>query len=361
MTGRQNLQENLNQILKLIEQIQNQVKYQDEETLSMTSLHQFEGISLPFELVQETINFCAQVFPPESLEAIASTDEESINAWAIALMQTLQVQLTLFTHWQPQLTRLPVPSALKEKIRDRLNGLEQIRQQHSEILQSAASLLTAETQLRQDAQALQQLKKKAKLLQAIKTELQTTDLTTLREQISRATEAIAPQRQQLEILKQQKTQLETELTSLEQQRTAILAQVSNLQHQRQQVEKATCASGNQMISLVAAEQKRLSQELNAVLADLVNQQQAYQQIQQQLATAIAQSNQYQQETEKLREHLRQHYQSNQELGKMLPVNQPKIDRLIKTIEQNLAQLDQELAQALLHQEASQQKTIFTFS
>lgn len=361
MAGRQNLQENLNQIVKLIEQIQNQVRCKDEETSWITSLHRFEGISLPFELVQETINFCARVFPPESLGEIASTDEESINAWAIALMQTLQAQLTLFAHWQPQLTRLPVPSALKEKIRACLSGLEQIHQQHSEILQSAASLLAAETQLRQDAQALQQLKKKAKLLQAIKTELQTTDLTDLREQISRATEAIAPQRQQLEILKQQKTQLEAELTSLEQQRHAILLEINNLQQNRQQVEKATCASGNQLITLVATEQKRLSQKLNAVLADLSNQQQAYQEIQQQLATAIAQSNQYQQETEKLREHLRQHYQSNQELGKILPVNQPTIDRIIKTIEQNLAQLDQELAQALPHQEASQQKTIFTFN
>lgn len=369
MAGRQNLQENLDQIVKLIEQIQYQVRHPDKETLSMTSLYQFEAISLPFQLVQEAIALCAAVFPPESLGEIATTDEESINAWAIALMQTLQDELTLVEHWQPQLAALPLPSALKEKIRDvasatlrdRTTQLQQIHQQHSEILQSTASLFAAEAQLRQDAQALQQLKKKAKLLKAIKTELQTTDLNALREQISRETEAIAPQRQELETLKQQKTQLETELTSLEQQRATCHSQINYLQQKQQNLETATRECGNQLISLTAAEQQRLSQELNIVLADLSSQQQEYQQIQQQLATAIAESNRYQQETEKLREYLRQHYQSNQEICKNLPVNQPKIDSMVKIIEQNLAQLDQELAQALQQQELSQQKTIFIFN
>jgi len=361
MAGRQNLQENLDQIVKLIEQIQYQVRHPDKETLSMTSLYQFEAISLPFQLVQEAIALCAAVFPPESLGEIATTDEESINAWAIALMQTLQDELTLVEHWQPQLAPLPLPSALKEKIRERTVQLQQIRQQHSEILQSTASLFAAEAQLRQDAQALQQLKKKAKLLKAIKTELQTTDLNALREQISRETEAIAPQRQELETLKQQKTQLETELTSLEQQRATFHSQIHYLQQKQQNLETATRECGNQLISLTAAEQQRLSQELNIVLADLSSQQQEYQQIQQQLATAIAESNRYQQETEKLREYLRQHYQFNQEIGKNLPVNQLKIDSMVKIIEQNLAQLDQELAQALQQQELSQQKTIFKFN
>jgi hypothetical protein len=361
MAGRQNLQENLDQIVKLIEQIQCQIRHRDKETLSMTSLYRFEAISLPFQLVQEAIALCAAVFPPESLGEIATTDEESINAWAIALMQTLQSQLTLVEHWQPPLATLPLPSALKEKIRDRTTDLQQIRQKHAEILQSTASLFATETQLRQDAQALQQLKKKAKLLQAIKTELQTTDLNALREQISLETEAIAPQRQYLETLKQQQTELETELTSLEQQRVILENQINYLQEKRQNLETTTHQQVNQLITLTAAEKQRLSQELNSVLADLSSQQQEYQQIQQQLATAIAESNRYQQETEKLREYLRQHYQSNQELGKNLPVNQPKIDSMVKIIEQNLAQLDQELAQALQQQEVSQQKTIFTFN
>ncbi len=360
MAGRQNLQQNLDQITKLIEQIQHQIRYQDEETLSITSLHHFETIELPFELIQATIKFCGSVFAPESLDEIATNDEESINAWAIALMQTLLASLTLLENWQPHLATLPLPETLQQKIRDRATQLQEISQQQSELLQSTATLFSQETELRQRAEALQQLKKKAQLLKRIKAELQTTDLNALRDQISRQAMAIAPQREELETLKQQKAELDRELTCLQQQRHNLESQITYLQQRQQRQEAATSQSAQQLIALTNAEKERLSQELNVLLTDLSSQQQAYQQIQQQLATAIAESNRYQQETEKLRQYLQQHYQANQEIARNLPVNQQKIEQIVKNIEQNLAELDQELA--LLQQQAeSKQKTIFTFS
>ncbi len=360
MAGRQNLQQNLDQITKLIEQIQHQIRERDEETLSITSLHQFETIELPFDLSQATIKFCGSVFAPESLGEIATKDEESINAWAIALMQTLQSQMILLDGWQPRLTTLPLPEALQQKIRDRATQLQEISQKQSELFQSTATLLSQEAELRQRAEALQQLKKKAQLLKRIKAELQTTDLNALRERISRQFMALAPQREELENLQQQKAELDRELTCLQQQRNNLESQITYLQQRQQRHEVATSQSKQQLIALTIGEKERLSQELNVLLTDLSNQQQAYQQIQQQLATAIAESNRYQQETDKLRQYLQQHYQANQEIAQNLPVNQPKIEQIVKNIEQNLAELDQELAQVLQQQAESNQKTIFTF-
>jgi DNA repair exonuclease SbcCD ATPase subunit len=365
MARPQDPQQHLNQITTLIEQIRHQITLNnDEETLCVTSLHQFETIDLPFQAIQAAIEFCGSAFSPESLGEISQKDEESINAWAIALTQTLQIYLKLLERWQPQLATLPLPEALKQQISDRTAQLQHIAEQQSLLLQSNATLLSQEAQLRQDAKALQQLKKKAKLLKAITTELQTTDLNSLRDRISTQEAAIAPQRQELETLKQQKAELDSELASLQQQRTALEAQINHLQqhlqHQQQRLEAGTGQTVQQLITLTAAEQQRLSQELNSLLADLSSQQQEYQQTQEKLASAIAESNRYQKETEQLRQHLQQYYQSNQEIAENLPVNRQKIDTIVKTIEQNLAQLDQELAQALQQQEEAEKKTIFTF-
>jgi chromosome segregation ATPase len=361
MARRQHLQQHFDRITKLIHQIQYPTTlHPEEEALGITSLHQFEMIERPFQLIQAGIELCATVFAPESLAEIARADEESINAWAIACLQTLQTQLRLLELWQPQLASLPLPEALKQQIGDRAIQLQQIAEQQSQLLQSTGTLLSQEAQLRQDAKALQQLKKKAKVLKAIKTELQTTDLDTLRDRISLQEEAIGPQHQALETLKQHKAQLDRECDSLQQQRTTLAAQINHLQQRHQHLETSTCQTAKQLIALTATEQQRLSPELNSLLADLSSQQQEYQQTQQELATAVEQSNRYQQQTHHLREHLLQYYQSNQELAERLPVNRQKIDGIVKTIQENLAQLDQELARALQAQEASEQKTILTF-
>lgn len=361
MARRQHLQQQLDQITKLIHQIQHPTTlHPEEETLGITSLHQFETIELPFQLIQSAIELCATVFSPESLAEIAGADEESINAWAIACMQTLQTQLGLLELWQPQMASLPLPEALKQQISDRTIQLQEIAEQQSQLFQSTGALLSQEAQLRQDAKALQQLKKKAKVLKAIKTELQTTDLDNLRDRISRQEKAIAPQHQALETLKQEKAQLDSQWESLQQQRTTLAAQINHLQQRHQHLEKITSQTAKQLITLTATEQQRLSQELNSLFAELSRQHQEYQQTQQELATALQQSNRYQQQTHLLREHLQQYYQSDQQLAERLPVNRQKIDRIVKTIEENLAQLDQELARVLKAQEAQEQKTILTF-
>ena len=350
----------LDRIAKLIEQIQDDIMDRDEERLLIGSLHEFETIDRPFQLIQATIELTASIFTPESLGEIAKTDEESINAWAIALMQTLQAQLSLLEGWEAQLASLPLPEALKQKIGDRTSQLQEIAREQSTFLRSTRALFSQEAQLRQDAKTLQQLKKKAKLLKAIKSELQTTDLDKLRDRISTQEEAIAPQRQELETLKEQKAQLDSELESLQQQKITLDARVNYLQHRYQRLEAGTHETASEAIELTVAQEEHLSEELQSLLGELSQQQQEYQQTQENLASAIEESNRYQKETDGLRHQLQQYYQSNQELANNLPVNRQKIDGIVKTIQDNLAILDQELARALQQQEDSAKKTTFTF-
>lgn len=143
----------------------------------------------------------------------------------IALSQTLTTQLELLNSWLPHLATLPMPPALKHKISDRISSLSEIANEKSQLLQSAATLLSQEQQLRRDASELQNLKHKVK---------------------------------------------------------------------------------------------------------------------------------------EIRTHLSTHYQSDQELARLLPVERQKVDTLIGNIQQNLAELDQELANGQSENERSQQKTTLTF-
>jgi len=361
MARRQDLQEQFDRITNLIDQIQHLTTLPtQEETLEITSLDRLETIERPFQLIQAAIELCATVFDPERLAEIARTDEEEINAIAIGLMQTLQSYLGVLELWQPQLATWPLPTALQQQISDRQMQLQQIAEQQSQLLQSTTTLLSQEAQLRQDAKALHKLKQKAKLLRQIKTELATTDLDQLRDRISREEEEIAPQRRSLESLKQQAAQLESECESLQQQRTTLKSYVNYLQQKHHHLETSCDLTAQQSIALTATEQQHLSHELNSVLADLSSQQQAYEQTQQELATAREQSHRYQQQIQTLKAHLQQHYQCDRQLAQLLPVNQPKIDGIVKTIQDNLDQLDQELAWALTAQSDQEQKMILTF-
>ena len=76
--------------------------------------------------------------------------------------------------------------------------------------------------------------------------------------------------------------------------------------------------------------------------------------------AIQDFNQYQTATGEMLTYLNTHYRSDQELGKLLPANRQKVDTLIGNIQQNLAELDQELANGQRENEKVQQKTTLTF-
>ncbi|NJL82783.1 MAG: hypothetical protein HC890_07215 [Chloroflexaceae bacterium] len=57
------------------------------------------------------------VFPESVLLAVAQNDPDTLDAWAIAFVQTQQAQLQLWQKWLPLLDRLPLPQALAGQIR----------------------------------------------------------------------------------------------------------------------------------------------------------------------------------------------------------------------------------------------------
>ncbi|HAN75247.1 MAG TPA: hypothetical protein DCQ63_13900, partial [Planktothrix sp. UBA8402] len=69
---------------------------------------------------------------------------------------------------------------------------------------------------------------------------------------------------------------------------------------------------------------------------------------------------YQTITQELITILNSHYQTNAVLGKLLPVNCQKIDHLLKTVQETLVEIDQELSTSRQKQEQIQQKIRFTF-
>ncbi len=338
--------EKINQLIQQIQQANNLVE--------------FETIELPFQLVEAGIQLWESTYPPEVLRQLASTDTDTLDAWAIAIAATLQTQLELLNNWLPHLVSLPVPPALKQKISARIDSLSETAFRKSQLLTSATTLLNQEQQLRRDASELQNLKQKAKELQQMKAQLQATNLTSLRQAIATQAFALEPERLALESLQQQKAQLDDQIAALQQQQARLLDEINYLRSRQQRIETSTTNTATELITLTKSQQKSRREALDSVLADVEKQQSDFEQTQQQLQRAIQDFNQYQTATDEIRTHLFAHYQSDSELGSLLPVNQQKVDTLIRSIQQNLAELDQELAQAQRMHSLSQQKTTLTF-
>ncbi|MCT7968470.1 hypothetical protein NG799_19350 [Laspinema sp. D1] len=358
MTTQQNLEQQFHKIANLLEQIQNLgLNSEDGETNFLSSLHQFESVALPFEFVQQGMGLWEVIFPPEVLRSLAMEDPETLESLAIALSQTLQTQLAILNPWLPLLT---TPPALADKIRDRTAQIQQITTEKAELLAASETLFHREFELRQVGEDLQEFKQTRAELMALEQELATTDLDDLRREISNRKTALEQDRHQLETLKQQQAELEAEIAAIERLNHQISRELEGLQLRRSRLETRTQQQTAQLITLTDTEQQRLGTALPPLLAELAEQQSAYQNAQGELSQAIADFNRYQQQTQELITHFNIHYQTDVELGQKLPVNQPKIEAIIQRIQNNLGELDQELAIAQQQHERSQEKTIVTF-
>ena len=345
----QNHIQNLDEISQLMQEIR-----------QAESLLEFETIELPLQLVAAVIKLWSEIFSPEVLRQLANADTDTLDAWAIALYQTLQTQLTVLNNWLPHLSTLPVPATLKQKIESSIRELSQIATEKSQLLVSAATLLRQEQQLKLEATELKNLKQKARELEQIQTELQATNLENLREAIATQSAILEPEKQTIASLQRQKSDLDEEIAVLQQQKARLEDEINYRRSRQQRLETSTANTATELITLTKSQQQQLSEALSSVLADLEKQQSEFQQTQQQVQRAIEDFNQYQRVTEEMREQLNAHYQSDTELGSLLPVERHKVDNLIKSIQENLAELDRELAQARIVHSRSQQKTILTF-
>ncbi|HEY9837911.1 MAG TPA: hypothetical protein V6D27_13565, partial [Vampirovibrionales bacterium] len=213
---------------------------------------------------------------------------------------------------------------------------------------------------RQAAETLQELKQTRAELTAIEQELATTDLEQLRRDISNRKTALEQDRNQLETLKRQQSEIEAEITAIQGFNHNISQELERLKLRGSTLQTRTQQQTAELITLTETERQRLGSALLPLLAELEEQQSAYQNAQEELSQAITDFNRYQQQTHELITHLKTHYQTDVELGQKFPVNQPKIQAIIQRIQNNLSELDQELRIAQQQHERSQEKIIVTF-
>ena len=266
---------NIETITKLLQQIQQN-----------HSLTEFDTIKLPFELVNATLSLWESTFPPEVLRQLTGDDTDTLDAWAIAMTQTLNTQLEILNSWLPHLTTLPIPPTIKQKISDRIASINQIANDKSKLLQSTGELLHQEKQLRQKADELGSLKEKARHLQQIQAELQATNLETLRQSILAQAAALEPQQQVLKSLQQQKAELDDQIAALQRQQTTLTDEITYWQSRQNRLETSTNDKVSELITLTQVQRERLSEALSSELAALEQQQESYHQAQQQLQKAL---------------------------------------------------------------------------
>lgn len=331
------------------------------------SLVEFETIQLPFELVEMSLNLWQTLFQPEVFRQLVSGDTETLEAWAIALAKTLATQLNILDTWVPQLSTFPVPASLQQKICDRVESLRTIAQERSQILQHSTHLFNQDFQLRQDAADLQALKAQANQLQLLETGLQATNLDHLRQSIAEQTAKIEPERQILLSLQQQKADLDEQIHALQRQQGILREEINYWDSRKDRLETQIASSVTELITLTQIQREQLSTALAAEMrtleqarTELIQQQEIYQQVQADLQEARTDFQTYENSIAETRNLLTTHYQADQTLAQWFPQNRQAIDYLLNTLEQTLAELDQELTTARQQQEQTQLKTRFTF-
>jgi chromosome segregation ATPase len=330
------------------------------------NLTEFDTIKLPFELVQLAISLWNATFTSEVLQQVADADLDTLEAWAIALRKTLDAQLEVLNNWLPQMDNLSVPPKMRHNISDRVQSIQQIANEKSQVLKSAKSLFEREEELQEKSEELQKLKEKEKELQKIDAELKETDIDNLRKSIECKAAYLEPQKQQLASLQRQKEELDDQIAALENQQNALREEIEYWQSRQDRLETNTTETVRELITLTQQQRERLSEALSQELAalqeqrkQLAQQQESYAQARQQLQKASEDFQKYQTATEEIIAIVNTHYQSNNELRILLPIDRQKVDGIMRNIQNLLAEIDRELADARRKNEQAQAKSRIT--
>jgi len=340
-------------INKVLQQIQSDIQKDP-------GLQDFETIELPFKLVEAGINLWAALYSPQVLRHLADADADTLDAWAIALSQTLNKQLAVLNNWLPHLSTLPISPTLTQRITTSTAEIQEINTKKSQLLQAATELFNQEQELRTQEQELRLLQQKEVDLTKIQNELHLVDLGDLRDKIATLSVTLEPLARELEQLQQQKAEIEEQVLALKQQQIILESEIEGQKHKQQRQQGVVLNKTQELISLTQAARAKLTEPLNSTLTDLEQQRSEYKQLSEQLQSSIQAFNKYLEETEDIRDRLNNHYQANQGISERLPLDCQKVNGIIQTIEQNLAELDREIASARKQHEISKQKTIFIF-
>ncbi|HIK12090.1 MAG TPA: hypothetical protein IGS52_17830 [Oscillatoriaceae cyanobacterium M33_DOE_052] len=324
------------------------------------NLREFETVELPFKLVEATWELMAFAYPPQVLQQLGDTDPDTLDAWGLALAATMEMQLQIVGKWQQQLTSLPLPEGLKAKITDGYDKLGEIAANTSQFMADFDQLLRQEKQLKEAQEELHRLQQTAAELQQIQTELETANLEQLRGEIATLAAAIEPERETLAALQEQKENLAGEMAAISQQKERLMEGINYLKSGISGGERETIGLAREMLNIHEGLRQDLSVSLASILADVGSQQGELRRIKEQIQTAVQEFNQYQRRVGEMQGYLQAHFQRDRELGQLLPVDQQKVNNLIDNIQQNLAQMDGELAAARSVLAESQQKITLSF-
>lgn len=346
--------------LEAIARIRKSLDLLERKAQSDPELTEFDNIDSPFRLTETTVHLWQMIYPTQVLQQLASQDSDVIEAWAIALNQTIQTELEILKTWYATLDTLPLPAKLAQKTSDRITEIANLASQKSALLQAAKSIFSKEEELRSASAELKHLQTKQTELTKMSAEIAATNIPELRQQVTRLAETIEPQAQTLHELQQQKLQIQTQITNLQQQQQAI---ASELEHQRSRHDRTSSKLFNdidELILLTKEQRSRLDQNLQTAIQNLEQEHKEYQQQWEQLQQAIQASNRYQIEIEAIRADFNNHYQSDQELSAHIHHDRTKITNISNVIRDRLLELDQELANNRQILERSSQKNIITF-
>lgn len=328
------------------------------------NLLDFDNIELPFQLLNAVICLLDQTFSDVTLNTLEIQDSETLDAWAIALHESLPNQLALLNRWQNYLNNLSedasIPRKLLEKIDEKMREIELISAEKSQLTLQYEQLFQQEETLRENKRQLTDLQIKLQELNSIEKELNRIDLAQLQEEVRIKQETITPKTEQLNKLKQEKNEVESTLKELKKLEEQLQIDNELIKLSQGKIENKSIQITRELIEQIQLKRNNLSENLTNILEELTQQQTEYQSIKDKLNNAVQNFNQYQIKTQEIKYHLETHYQYNSELISFLPVDRTETDNIIREIKDKLDKLDRELTKAHKNHEISQQKLNITF-
>ena len=228
--------QSLDKIINLAQDLQN-----------ISNVLDYEQIEKPLTLAQSILELGHKLFSNENLEQLAEQDPDTLDTWAIALKQTLEIELNLLNSWLNILTYSDVPEPLKEKIQETSQQIQEIDLEKTKILTETKNLISKENNLKQDFKELQELQQKIVKLTEIEEELQQHNLDQLRQEVKEKTESVIPQQEQLHQLQDEKANIEAEIEALQQQKQQIDQEIDSLKNQDSNSQDTMLKTGQQFI------------------------------------------------------------------------------------------------------------------
>jgi hypothetical protein len=323
-------------------------------------LWDYETVAIPFELTQACLQIWTDCFPVSILQKLDGNDEGTLEAWAIALNETLTKQLGILNQWIPLLNVPSIPRSVREKSEQRTAELHQIANEKLAVLKAFPDLFSQEIELRSAAAELSDLRVKFSELQAVEADIQANDLAALRAQVNRKESELLPQQETLTRLRIQQVDLDIQITSLRQQQEVLEQEIEREKLLQEDHQLGLVSQVKRLLNFTENASEGLSISINEAVANLNIQRAEYNLQWEHLQEIIATCKQYYTETEMIRKDLNAHYQVDVNLGKCLPINRHQINKFILAIEENLTELDQELQTVQRQHEMLQQKQHLIF-